>query len=761
MLSTEFGNLFIDIESQMPRRKESTKRRIVSLNSRRNAQGQATSFNTALVEIQSSSSDADAALFRESIEVNEDDMLAGVFDPFEDDVWVESEMGAYFQLSWKDGADAQFRQKYVGTSRSTMKRANKKRLILKQAASTCHSMKEFLLLSSAPAILATNVTNFNNDEEENDEEEGEEISSEDETSEDEFRPKRHLLAFDSVRIKELKDEIISRSPLLKDKEMAHTSSISVAKLFKELCVGTYFEMMLLQSNKTKKSLSRVRIAASQLCAEKMFPTRKAISWKARRIRKWAEDYYRFQKISSSNRGKHSKVLSPLDIDNVKQDCLEFLREQNQNSLSSVTFHKFLLPYLSSRGYLAPGALLSNSTAQAWMHKLNFRMWDYKKGLYYDGHERPDVVEYRKLFLRNMLEYEARMIKYAHDETTEHETEIPPTLRPGEKTLVMVVHDECCFNCNDGKKRMWIEEGKGHLRKKGKGKSIMVSEFLCECHGHMRITADQARANNLDPMKLIARTIIHPGAKDDGYWTNEDVAKQLLEITIPIFNILHPPEQFQALFCFDNSSNHGSYSPDALTTTILNVSDGGSKIKDKVMRATTYNGIVQTMQTADGTQKGLKRILDERGIDTRNLSKADMVAILNRHDDFANQKPWLEEICNASSHLIAYFPKFHPELNWIERYWSNAKAFARSQCDYTFERLKVVVPQALDQVNVVTMRRFARKCFRYMDAYRLENNGAALTLKQVEWTVKKYKSHRRIPDSFDDIVTSYHKTVSNA
>jgi hypothetical protein len=51
-----------------------------------------------------------------------------------------------------------------------------------------------------------------------------------------------------------------------------------------------------------------------------------------------------------------------------------------------------------------------------------------------------------------------------------------------------------------------------------------------------------------------------------------------------------------------------------------------------------------------------------------MLKSDMVAWLNSHPDFANQKPWLEEICANQDHLIIFSPKFHPELNWIERYY---------------------------------------------------------------------------------------------
>lgn len=43
----------------------------------------------------------------------------------------------------------------------------------------------------------------------------------------------------------------------------------------------------------------------------------------------------------------------------------------------------------------------------------------------------------------------------------------------------------------------------------------------------------------------------------------------------------------------------------------------------------------------------------------------------------------------------------------------------------------------------------------MDAYRLQDaDKQYLTLKQVEWTVKRFKSHRRITYTFDKIVEEY-------
>jgi hypothetical protein len=42
------------------------------------------------------------------------------------------------------------------------------------------------------------------------------------------------------------------------------------------------------------------------------------------------------------------------------------------------------------------------------------------------------------------------------------------------------------------------------------------------------------------------------------------------------------------------------------------------------------------------------------------------------------------------------------------------------------------------VSLTSIRRYARKCWRYMDAYH-----SGLSLEQVEWAMKKQRSHRRI------------------
>ena len=260
--------------------------------------------------------------------------------------------------------------------------------------------------------------------------------------------------------------------------------------------------------------------------------------------------------------------------------------------------------------------------------------------------------------------------------------------------------------------------------------------------------------------MYARETIAPGKNFDGYWTNEDVVRQLENKAIKAFDALHPGQK--AVFAFDNSSNHRAVRGDGLCANSLNLSDGGKNTP--LMRDTEYtrNGTVhkQKMQRrvrVDGTivplQKGVQRILEERGLWQEKMvlecsSKKGGCdqsgtccgrAVLRNQPDFKAQKCWLEEIVASAGHESIFFPKFHCELNFIERVWSVAKGRARRECDYTFDALQELVPRIMEEIDVVSVRKMAQRCYRYMDAYRY-----GLSPKLAEYAVSKYTSHRCIP-----------------
>ncbi|CAJ0633150.1 15245_t:CDS:2, partial [Entrophospora sp. SA101] len=68
----------------------------------------------------------------------------------------------------------------------------------------------------------------------------------------------------------------------------------------------------------------------------------------------------------------------------------------------------------------------------------------------------------------------------------------------------------------------------------------------------------------------------------------------------------------ALFAFDNSTNHGSYKPDALVASRVNLNPGGKqpKMKDTVFEP---NNIFQSMVFEDGIPKGMKQVLVEKNL----------------------------------------------------------------------------------------------------------------------------------------------------
>ena len=66
---------------------------------------------------------------------------------------------------------------------------------------------------------------------------------------------------------------------------------------------------------------------------------------------------------------------------------------------------------------------------------------------------------------------------------------------------------------------------------------------------------------------------------------------------------------------------------------------------------------------------------------------------------------------------------------------------RENCDYIWLGLQKIVLEALDSISSITIRKFARKSWKYMDIYRKGISG-----KLVEFAVKKYKSHCHVPDN---------------
>ena len=88
----------------------------------------------------------------------------------------------------------------------------------------------------------------------------------------------------------------------------------------------------------------------------------------------------------------------------------------------------------------------------------------------------------------------------------------------------------------------------------------------------------------------------------------------------------------------------------------------------------------------------------------------------------------------------FIPKFHSDLNPIERVWGRAKVYARNHCNYSFAGLQSTVTAALKSVSLDAICKYFWKSRDYIHAYREGISGF-----QANDAVKNYKSHRRVPE----------------
>lgn len=115
-------------------------------------------------------------------------------------------------------------------------------------------------------------------------------------------------------------------------------------------------------------------------------------------------------------------------------------------------------------------------------------------------------------------------------------------------------------------------------------------------------------------------------------------------------------------------------------------------------------------------------------------------VLSAEPDFQQQKGCLQEELECRGQLVIFYPKFHCELNFIERYWCGCKWYARENCQYTLEGLRETVPEALNSVPSATIHRHYLHCVRIINAYA---SGAEYGSR--EFKERVYKAHRQVVD----------------
>ena len=246
--------------------------------------------------------------------------------------------------------------------------------------------------------------------------------------------------------------------------------------------------MLIQNNHQK-------IEASERAAEAQGF---AAQWGGRQVRSWAETWITYRRLPKSWRGKHIKLFSLLEDPDISAELRSYVRSNkwaiDPAKLADFSARKMVTKAAEVygtdvtnkeipaglKGYLELELFprihmkvtrgISLSTARRWLHRQGFRFTEHRKALYFDGHERPDVVAYRQdSFLPRLKEYRQRLVEYVVGEVEKEKEK--PVENYVQRRLVLVSHDESTVQANDGKKMSWVYEKEHALKKKGVGHGI--------------------------------------------------------------------------------------------------------------------------------------------------------------------------------------------------------------------------------------------------------------------------------------------------
>src|SRR5207248_2908848 len=253
--------------------------------------------------------------------------------------------------------------------------------------------------------------------------------------------------------------------------------------------------------------------------------------------------------------------------------LTFIR-QNNGKITPKKYQQFINSVLFPKVEIMKTITLK--TSRIWLKKIGLVLQSRKKGIYFDGHEREDVLEYRAKFLEEMKTFEQFMPTFVGNEMIQ----INPDISSNQQLHIFITHDECLFYANDDRPIIWAPIGEPPLRKKGQGKSIMVSDFLLETDGRLKLNENEISLYPEVPIE--ARKFLKPEKNEEEWWTAEHLLDQITNYAIPIFETKYP--NAIGIFAFDNSTNHGAMAKDALNVNNMNVNPGG---KQAIMKSTYF------------------------------------------------------------------------------------------------------------------------------------------------------------------------------
>ncbi|KAJ1305909.1 hypothetical protein OPQ81_010628 [Rhizoctonia solani] len=276
---------------------------------------------------------------------------------------------------------------------------------------------------------------------------------------------------------------------------------------------------------------------------------------------------------------------------------------------------------------------------------------------------------------------------------------------------------------------------------------MVADFVCAQFGWLRGKNGES-----------ARVIFRPGINRDGWFNCNRVIKQLKE-AVKIVQETYP--EYTHVFVYDNAPSHTKRPEDAVSARsmpkgevaifprpyTIKKSDGSTEkvIPPRMEPGRLPDGTLQSFywpedhEPADrrGWFKGVSQILRERGLCEAAGKNAECPGFkcepgrtdcccrraLFNQPDFESRDSNLEEAARKLGTRVIFLPKYHCELNPIEQCWGYAKRKYRQMSPTNKENVMIkYITEALDSIPINTIRKFAARSQRFVDAYDSHKNG---------------------------------------
>jgi hypothetical protein len=234
-----------------------------------------------------------------------------------------------------------------------------------------------------------------------------------------------------------------------------------------------------------------------------------------------------------------------------------------------------------------------------------------------------------------------------------------------------------------------------------------------------------------------------GKSAEGYFNSEHFIRQVYGFLM-IFEFKYP--EYRACSVFDNSPVHKARGPKGLSASDMNLKPGGAQPHQRDTEYTDHknlhgHGADKKYHQSIGN-KGLRQVLEERGVHVGTKTKKVLVEILEEYDDFSQDDFWLDRIFAArpAGHVCIFAPKCHPELQGpIEMCWARVKYYCARRSNHTLPALQAAIPGAFSEANISLdlVQKWFRKGRDYMTVYKQGATGQSADMAQ-----KGVKSHRR-------------------